>query len=89
MANTKNVQSMTPEELAAYVEVVRQRNAANAKKYYNEKIKTDPEKYHKFLVKCKEPNRKYYHSKMIEPVIINEPYIKTPCDLFTDSIHSP
>ena len=30
MANKKNVQSMTPEELAAYVEVVRQRNAANA-----------------------------------------------------------
>ena len=88
MANKKNVQSMTPEELAAYVEVVRQRNAANAKKYYNEKIKTDPEKYHKFLVKCKEPNRKYYHSKT-NPVIINEPYIKTPCDLFTDSIHSP
>ena len=51
MANKKNIQSMTPEELAAYVEVVRQRNAANAKKYYNEKIKTDPEKYHKFLVK--------------------------------------
>jgi hypothetical protein len=24
---------------------VRQRNAANAKKYYDEKIKTDPEKY--------------------------------------------
>jgi hypothetical protein len=45
MANKKNVQSMTPEELATYVETVRQRNAANAKKYYNEKIKTDPEKY--------------------------------------------
>ena len=72
MANKKNVQSMTPEELAAYVEVVRQRNAANAKKYYNEKIKTDPEKYEKFKVKCKEPNRKYYHSKT-NPVIINEP----------------
>jgi hypothetical protein len=50
MANKKNVQSMTPEELAAYVEVVRQRNAVNAKKYYNEKIKTDPEKYEKFKV---------------------------------------
>jgi hypothetical protein len=47
-----------------------------------------PEKYHKFLVKCKEPNRKYYHSKT-NPVIINEPYIKSACDLFTDSIHSP
>ncbi len=48
MANKQNVQSMTPEELAAYVATVRQRNAANVKKYYNEKIKTDPEKYHKF-----------------------------------------
>ena len=65
MANKKNIQSMTPEELAVYVASVRQRNAANAKKYYNEKIKTDPEKYHKFLVKCKEPNRKYYHSKQM------------------------
>jgi hypothetical protein len=52
MANKKNVQSMTPEELAAYVEVVRQRNRTNAKKYYDEKIKTDPEKYDKFKVKC-------------------------------------
>jgi hypothetical protein len=43
MTNKKNVQSMTPEELAAYVEVVRQRNRVNAKKYYDEKIKTDPE----------------------------------------------
>ena len=60
MANKKNVQSMTPEELAAYVEVVRQRNAANAKKYYNEKIKTDPEKYEKFKVKCAEAAKKYY-----------------------------
>ena len=39
MANKKNVQSMTPEELAAYVEVVRQRNAANAKKYYKRSTK--------------------------------------------------
>ena len=31
MANKKNVQSMTPEELAAYVETVRQRNAATLK----------------------------------------------------------
>ena len=65
MANKKNIQSMTPEELAAYVEVVRQRNAANAKKYYNEKIKTDPEKYKNFLIKCKEPNRKYYYKKQM------------------------
>ena len=70
MANKKNVQSMTPEELAAYVETVRQRNAANSKKYYEQKIKNDPEKYAKFLDKCRAPNRKYYHSKQIETVII-------------------
>ena len=29
---------MTSEELAAYVEVVRQLNRANAKKYYDQKI---------------------------------------------------
>ncbi len=57
MANKKNIQNMTPEELAAYVETVRQRNAANAKKYYETKIKTDPEKYNKVLNKCRAPNR--------------------------------
>jgi hypothetical protein len=48
-------------------EVVRQRNAANAKKYYETKIKTDPEKYNKFLNKCRapSPNRKYYHLKQM------------------------
>jgi hypothetical protein len=39
MGNKKNIQNMTSEELAAYVEVVRQRNRANAKKYYDQKIK--------------------------------------------------
>jgi hypothetical protein len=65
MANKKNVQAMTPEELAAYVEAVRKRNAANSKKYYDTKIKTDPEKYKNFLIKCKEPNRKYYYKKQM------------------------
>ena len=57
----QNIQNMTPQEMAQYVETVRARNRLNAKKYYNEKIKTDPEKYEKFKVKCKEPNRKYYY----------------------------
>ncbi len=69
MANKKNIQNMTPEELAAYVETVRQRNAANSKKYYEQKIKNDPEKYAKFLDKCRAPNRKYYHSKT-NPTIV-------------------
>jgi hypothetical protein len=65
---------MTPEELSAYVEVrfcfcknnkrsiiiVRQCNRANAKKYYDEKIKTDPEKYEKFKVKCAKASKTSY-----------------------------
>ena len=65
MANKQNVQTMTPEELAAYVESVRKRNAANSKKYYETKIKTDPEKYNKFLNKCRAPNLKYYYKKQM------------------------
>jgi hypothetical protein len=65
MANKKNVLTMTPEELAAYVESVRKRRAANSKKYYETKIKTDPEKYNKFLNKCRAPNLKYYYKKQM------------------------
>ncbi len=56
----QNIQNMTPQEMAQYVETVRARNRFNAKKYYNEKIKTDPEKYEKFKVKCAKGSAKYY-----------------------------
>ena len=56
----QNIQNMTPQEMAQYVETVRARNRLNAKKYYNEKIKTDPEKYEKFKVKCAKASKKYY-----------------------------
>ena len=35
----QNIQNMTPQEMAQYVETVRARNRLNAKKYYNEKIR--------------------------------------------------
>jgi predicted nuclease with TOPRIM domain len=46
----------------------------NSKKYYEQKIKNDPEKYAKFLDKCRAPNRKYYHSKQmrIEDELTNQ-----------------
>ena len=72
MANKKNVKAMTPDELAAYVESVRKRNAANAKKYYETKIKTDPEKYNKFLEKCRAPNLKYYYKKQSTDIDITD-----------------
>ena len=46
----QNIQNMTPEQMAEYVETVRARNRLNAKNYYDNKIKTNPEKYEKFKV---------------------------------------
>jgi hypothetical protein len=60
----QNIQNMTPEQMAIYVETVRARNRLNAKNYYDNKIKTDPEKYEKFKVKCAKA------SKSIIPVLI-------------------
>jgi predicted solute-binding protein len=56
----QNIQNMTPEQMAVYVETVRARNRLNAKNYYDNKIKTDPEKYEKFKLKCAKASKKYY-----------------------------
>ena len=56
----QNIQNMTPQEMAQYVETVRARNRLNAKNYYDNKIKTNPEKYEKFKVKCAKASKKYY-----------------------------
>ena len=62
----QNIQNMTPQEMAQYVETVRARNRFNAKKYYNEKIKTDPEKYEKFKVKCAKASKNIIHVQIID-----------------------
>jgi preprotein translocase subunit Sss1 len=51
----------TAEEAAEYVEELRRRNRERAKAHYDNKIKTDPEKYQQFLQKCKKPNNDFYH----------------------------
>jgi hypothetical protein len=56
----QNIQNMTQEQMVTYVETVRARNRLNAKNYYDNKIKTDPEKYEKFKVKCAKASKKYY-----------------------------
>ena len=56
----QNIQNMTPEQMVVYVETVRARNRLNAKNYYDNKIKTDPEKYEKFKLKCAIASKKYY-----------------------------
>jgi len=56
----QNIQNMTPEQMVVYVETVRARNRLNAKNYYDNKIKTDPEKYEKFKLKCAKASKKHY-----------------------------
>ena len=51
----------TAEEAAEYIEFLRIRNRERAKALYDNKIKTDPEKYKQFLEKCKKPSNDYYH----------------------------
>jgi hypothetical protein len=52
----QDITKMSVEELAAYVEAVRGKRRQKSKKYYNEVIKNDPEKYQMFLNKCKKKN---------------------------------
>ena len=51
---------MTPEQMTVYVETVRARNRLNAKYQYDNKIKTGPEKYENFKLKCAKASKKYY-----------------------------
>jgi len=41
----KKVSLMSVEQLAAYVEAVRAKNRERSKRYYDNQIKNDPEKY--------------------------------------------
>ena len=52
----QNVNDMSAEKLAAYVEAVRAKNRERSKKYYDNQIKNDPEKYKKLLKTCKKKN---------------------------------
>ena len=61
MVCKKDISLMSAEELSAYVEKVRAKRRERAKYYYDNVIKNDPEKYAKFLNKCKKANKTYYH----------------------------
>ena len=41
----QDISKMSVEELAAYVEAVRAKNRERSKRYYDNQIKNDPEKY--------------------------------------------
>ena len=57
MPGKQDISKMSVEQLAAYVEAVRAKNSERSKKYYDNQIKGDPEKYQKFLDKCKKYNK--------------------------------
>ena len=40
-----DISQMTPDEIVAYAEKVKQQNRDRVKKHYNNTIKTDPERY--------------------------------------------
>ena len=51
----------TAEEAAEYIEFLRRRNRERAKEFYDNKIKTNPEKYAVFKNKCKVHSNNFYH----------------------------
>ncbi len=58
-----DISQMTPDEIVAYVEKVKQQNRDRVTKYCKNTIKTDPEKYKLWLQKCKEVNKTQYNKK--------------------------
>ena len=51
----------TAEEAAEYIEFLRRRNRERAKEFYENKIKTNPEKYEVFKNKFKIHSNNFYH----------------------------
>ena len=51
----------TAEEAAEYIEFLRRRNREKANEFYDNKIKTEPEKYEVFKRKCKKHCNNFYH----------------------------
>ncbi len=54
---------MTTEEIVTYAERVNQQNRDRVNKYYNNTIKTDPERYKVWFLKCNESNKRQYNKK--------------------------
>ncbi len=55
---------MTPDEIVAYAEKVKQQNRDRVKKHYNNTIKTDPARYETWLQQYREANNRQYYERM-------------------------
>lgn len=49
------------EDAKAYIERIREINRNKSRNYYQNNIKLHPEKYQKYLDRCKKNNHTYYH----------------------------
>ncbi len=58
-----DISQMTTEEVVAYAEKVKQQNRDRVTKYYKNTIKTDPERYRVWILKCNEANKRQYNKK--------------------------
>ena len=65
-----DISQMTTEEIVAYAERVKQQNRDRVNKYYNNTIKTDPEKYKVWLQKCNEENKRQYQKRTNEQPMV-------------------
>ena len=59
-----DISQMTPDEIVAYAEKVKQQNRDRVKKHYKNTIKTDPERYEAWLQQCREANNRQYYKRI-------------------------
>ena len=59
-----DISQMTPDEIVAYAEKVKQQNRDRVKKHYNNTIKTVPTRYEAWLQQCREANNRQYYKRM-------------------------
>ncbi len=65
-----DISQMTPDEIVAYVEKVKQQNRDRVKKHYNNTIKTNPERYELWLQQCREANKRQYFKRTNEQPMV-------------------
>ena len=58
-----DISQMTPDEIVAYAEKVKQQNRDRVNKHYKNTIKTDPERYKVWLYQCQLSNQRKYNKK--------------------------
>ena len=67
MTKKVDITEMTMEQILAYAGLVKQKHRDNNARYYNNTIKTDPEKHEIWKQKCKVANQKQYNKKKHSP----------------------